>query len=109
MDAWNLQITGFLDPNEVSFPSQDDAIGKVIPAKNQRLDGKAVKEPGKKARRAARLATLERAYDKQDYDRRSCRIQEIPDQQQEEYPLYILGEGFVKTKRGRRLAVITFT
>ena len=47
MDAWNLQITGFLDPNEVSFPSQDDAIGKVIPAKNQRLDGKAVKSQEK--------------------------------------------------------------
>ena len=45
MDAWNLQITGFLDPNEVSFPSQDDAIGKIIPAKNQKLDGKAAKEP----------------------------------------------------------------
>ena len=64
----------FSRTKEVSFPNRDNGIGKASPAKKQKLDWREIKKARKRARRAAQIAALESAYDREVYDCRSCRI-----------------------------------
>ena len=59
---------------EGPFPNRDNGIGKASPAKKQKLDWREIKKARKRAQRAAQIAALESAYDREVYDCRSCRI-----------------------------------